>query len=72
MNKDPIVYLDHILECIDIIETYTKSLKLPAFLKSIPLQDTVIRRIQIIDEAVKNIPNNVKKEYPEVEWKNIF
>jgi len=31
----------------------------------------VIRAIEVIGEAVKNIPEDVKKEYPEVPWKDI-
>ena len=71
MIKDPVVYLDHILENIEVISTYTKGIKREKFLKSIPVQDVVIRRIQIIGEAVKNIPAGIKNNYPEVEWRNI-
>ncbi len=71
MTKDPSVYLDHILENIEIIKKYTKGVSKAKFLKSIPLQDVVIRRIQIIGEASKNIPANVKRNYPEIEWRKI-
>ena len=35
------------------------------------LQDAVIRRIEIIGEAVKNIPEDVKERYPNIPWKKI-
>ena len=35
------------------------------------LQDSVVRRIEIIGEAAKNIPNPFKKEHPKVAWKEI-
>ena len=38
---------------------------------SIKLQDLVARRLEIIGEAVKNIPNEIRDKYPEVEWKKI-
>lgn len=37
----------------------------------IQLQDAVIRRIEIIGEAVKNIPDGIKGKYPEIPWKEI-
>ena len=41
------------------------------FLDSVQLQDAVIRRIEIIGEAVKNIPKQVKNKYPDIAWKEI-
>jgi len=31
----------------------------------------VIRRLEIIGEAAKNVPRNVRKEHPEIPWKHI-
>jgi len=41
------------------------------FLDSVQLQDSVIRRIEIMGEAVKNIPKQVKDRYPDIAWKEI-
>ena len=38
---------------------------------NVQLQDSIIRRIEIIGEAVKNIPNEIKNKYPEVPWREI-
>ena len=35
------------------------------------IQDGVIRNLEIIGEAVKNLPDDIKKHYPEVEWRKI-
>jgi len=35
------------------------------------LKRAFIRSLEIIGEAVKNIPQDVKEKYPEVEWKKI-
>ena len=35
------------------------------------IQDGVIRNLEIIGEAVKNLPDDIKKDYPEVEWRKI-
>ena len=60
MKKDPFIYLEHILESIESIESYIEKSTKARFLKSKQLQDSVIRRIEIIGEAVKNIPENIK------------
>ncbi len=41
------------------------------FINSTELQDAVIRRIELIGEAVKNIPHSLKENYPEIPWKRI-
>lgn len=55
MKKDPIVFIEHILECIELIEEYTRGVTKEEFFKSKQLQDSVIRRIEVIGEAAKNI-----------------
>ncbi len=71
MSKDAVVFIKHILECIDLLEQYTRGKKKTDFLHSTQLQDAVIRRIEIIGEAAKNIPLEVKEKYPDIPWKRI-
>jgi len=71
MKKDALVFIEHILECISLIEEYTENKNDADFLNSTQLQDSVIRRIEIIGEAIKNIPNEVKDNYKEIPWKKI-
>ncbi|MBY9002646.1 MAG: DUF86 domain-containing protein [Candidatus Lokiarchaeota archaeon] len=71
MKKNIKIFLEHILDAINLIEEYTKDKKKPEFLESIQLQDSVIRRIEIIGEAIKNIPNDLKNSYKSVPWKEI-
>jgi len=65
------VYLDDILESISRIEEYVAGRTEDDFREDAMLQDSVIRRLEIIGEAVKNIPPEMKKRYPEVDWKVI-
>jgi len=67
-KKDPIIFLKHILESIEAIEKYSKNLSEEAFLKSSEKQDATIRRLEIIGEAVKNLPDEYKKKHPDVGW----
>ena len=71
MRKDPEVFLSHILESIDLIEGYSEGITLVEFIESPQLQDAIIRRIEIIGEAVKNLPEDFKRNHPEIAWQKI-
>ncbi len=71
MNKEASAFLEHILRSTDLIESYTAGRTEHDFLASVELQDQVIRRIEIIGEAVKNLPENLKADHPEIMWREI-
>lgn len=68
--KDAKVYLIHILECIESIQDYTKSGKEEFVIKKI-IQDAVIRNLEIIGEATKKIPSEIKAQSPDVPWREM-
>lgn len=65
------VFLEDISECIALIESYVAGLTQADFERNIEKQDAVIRRIEIIGEAVKSIPDEVRNAYPEIPWKSM-
>lgn len=65
------VYLDDIIESIKRIEKYTKNVSYENFIKNKLLIDGTVRNLEIIGEAVKRIAEDIKKKYPDVEWKKI-
>ena len=69
--KNAIVYLDDVLESIDHIRTYIKGLDVEDFARSDVLQDAVIRRLEIIGEAVKRLPPSLRRDHPHIPWKKI-
>ena len=71
MKRDYKVYLDDILESIEKIEDYAQGKNWSDFAKDTELQDAVLRSLEIIGEAVKHIPDEVKEKHSEVEWKKI-
>lgn len=70
-EKNTSVFIEHILESIFLSENYTSHISKEDFIKSRQIQDAVIRRLEIIGEATKNIPANFKEEYPDIPWKMI-
>lgn len=56
MDKDPKIFLQHIFESIEAIEKYLQNVMEEDYYKSPQLQDAIIRRLEIIGEAAKNLP----------------
>lgn len=69
--KDAAIFLKHIVEEIDKINNSVSKISKKEFENNCDIQDAVIRRIEIIGEAAKNIPQGVKSKHPEIEWKKI-
>ena len=69
--RDYKLYLDDIIEAAKRIEKYTKGLTLESFKKDDLVVDGVVRNLEIIGEAVKKIPPDVKDRYADIEWKKI-
>ncbi|HWQ18938.1 MAG TPA: DUF86 domain-containing protein [Methanotrichaceae archaeon] len=71
MKKDPSVFLAHIIECIELVELYSDGMSWKDFAASTALQDMIIRRIEIMCEAVKYLPLDVRAKYPDVPWRKM-
>lgn len=68
--KDEKVFLQNILEAIEKIESYTSSGK-EEFMKSTLIQDAVIRNLEIIGEATKNISQDIRDKNNKIPWKQM-
>jgi len=71
MKKDPKIFLSHILESIEEINRNTGKITKNEFSTNKTIQDAVIRRLEIIGEATKNLPQSFKNNYPDIEWKKM-
>lgn len=69
--RDYNLYLDDILEAIKRIEKYAINLTFQELKKNGLIIDGVVRNLEIIGEAAKNIPARIKEKYSEIEWKKI-
>lgn len=71
MTKDPKVFLRHILESIEQIEQYSAGKSKEEFLASTQIQDAVMRRLEIIGEASKNLLAELRERYSTIPWNEI-
>ncbi|MEK6913242.1 MAG: DUF86 domain-containing protein [Nanoarchaeota archaeon] len=68
MKRDYKLYINDIRESIKQIEEYMHGISEREFMKDKKLQDAVIRRIEIIGEASRNIPRALKQKNKHVPW----
>ena len=69
MNKD-LLYLESIRDCLERIAEYTATGK-QAFLDSRLIQDGVIRNLEVIGEATKNLSSELRESNPAIPWRQI-
>ena len=71
MSRGIEILLGEILNAIALLRGYTEGLDFDGFAASIEKQDSVIRRLEIIGQAVKGIPDAVRTRYPAIPWRDI-
>ena len=71
MSRNLKLYLSDMLKSIDKIERYTKGMSYEQLVADELTYDAVVYNLQIIGEAVKNIPQEIRNLYPAVEWRKI-
>jgi len=71
MTKDNLLYIEHILESIRNILSFTNGFDQKKFLDNKMVQDATIRNLEIIGEATKRFSEDFKIKFPDIEWKKI-
>ncbi len=71
MKKEPRIFIEHILKSIEKIESFSKGVSKEKLLKDELIQSAIIRQIEIIGEAVKNLPKEFTIKYSFVPWGEI-
>jgi uncharacterized protein with HEPN domain len=71
MHRSHLHFLDDIKEAAGKIQDYTKGMSYEQFLADLRTQDAVIRNFEVIGEAIKNLPDDVKARNPAVAWKQV-
>lgn len=71
MKRSLYLFICDILENIELIENTMKDISKEEFESNKDKIDATVRRIEIIGEAAKNIPDTFRAKYQEVPWKDI-
>lgn len=71
MPRDYKQYLEDILRAIDSIESFTSGMDQTSFAKNDLVTSAVLRKLEIIGEGAKQIPNHLRDQYPQAEWRKI-
>lgn len=64
-------FLNDILDCCHKIETYLADIDESTFVQNTMLQDAVVRNIEIIGEASKNLSEGLRSQNPDIPWREI-
>ncbi|MCC6472725.1 MAG: DUF86 domain-containing protein [Burkholderiales bacterium] len=68
MSRDWLLYLDDLIDGAEKIQRFLKDRSLAAFIADEVLFDAVLFNLQVIGEAVKKIPEDVKAAVPHGDW----
>jgi len=71
MKRTFVDYIEDVLQSINLIEEFTKDLTYEEFFRDIKTSYAVVRAIEIIGEATKNIPDEIKAELPHIPWRKM-
>jgi uncharacterized protein with HEPN domain len=71
MPRDSEVYLEDILEAAAKIKSYVAAFSFESFQADAKTVDAVLRNLEVIGEAIKQLPASLRAGHPEVEWKKV-
>ncbi|MEA3312677.1 MAG: DUF86 domain-containing protein [candidate division WOR-3 bacterium] len=66
------ILVEEIAEAIDKVERYTHGLTFEVFKDNDMAIDAVLRNLEVIGEASKGIPPEVREGYPDIPWKRMI
>ncbi len=71
MKRKVRLYINDVIENISLAEEFVKQLDYQAFVADKEKNYAVVRCIEIIGEAVKNVPEAVRLRYPDIPWRKM-
>jgi uncharacterized protein with HEPN domain len=71
MPRDYKVYLEDVRDAVEKIRNYTAGYSFESFAKDSKTFDAVVRNLEVIGEAIKNVPPTIRDAHPAVDWHKI-
>lgn len=65
------LYLKDIFEAMNAAQTFIEGMDFDAFATDDKTASAVVRKLEIIGEATKNVPEDIRQQYPQVPWRNM-
>ena len=69
MSRDPRLYLEDMLEACRRVASYTAGMTFEQFLADDRTRDAVARNLEILGEAAKKVPSEIRQRLPAVDWR---
>ncbi len=71
MRRDPTLYLKDIQAAVQSIESFIENMSFEEFQADDRTSSAVLRKFEIIGEAAKRIPDAIRRQYPQIPWKEM-
>ena len=71
MKRDYLLFIEDIIDSIEKIEQFVGDMDFGEFLEDEKTSTAVIKKLEIIGEASKNIPENIRDTYNELPWSDM-
>lgn len=71
MSRDWRLFRQDIVDACEKVQRYTRGLDFSDFVANELVFDAVLRNLEVIGEAAKKVPEDVRRRHPEVEWRSI-
>ncbi|MGL4867324.1 MAG: HepT-like ribonuclease domain-containing protein [Cetobacterium sp.] len=68
-HRDDLVYINHMIDSIESVYTFIGNQSFETFKEDDLVISGVIRKLEILGEASSKVSENVKLEYPDIEWR---
>jgi len=71
MSRNEIMYLQDIAQSCEKVFRYTQGLSQADLIREEKTYDAVVRNLEIVGEAAKHIPDELRKQLPNIEWRKV-
>lgn len=71
MKRQYNLFIKDMLECVERIEEFTGNMNFKEFLEDDKTKSAVVRKLEIIGEAAKNIPASIRQKHKNLPWSDM-